>query len=57
MDNLENYESDIAWLLLYRPNVSEAAAEAFAEKVAVLMAELGLSAGEARRRAYGEYFS
>jgi hypothetical protein len=53
VDNLEDYESDIARLLLYQPNVSEAVAEKFA----ALMADLGLSAGQARRQAYGEYFS
>ena len=44
----QNYEADIAWLLERRPSATDAQQEAFAEKVAALMADQCMDESSAR---------
>lgn len=46
----------MAWLLMFKPNVSESTALKFADKVAWLWVDLDLTEAQARRQAYQEYF-
>lgn len=50
---MQNFERDIAWLLEWQPDATEAEQEAFSEKVAIFTEELGLSEETARFDAMG----
>lgn len=50
-DALENWELDIAWLLVRRPLATEAEQEAFAERVAEKMLINGMTEELARNQA------
>lgn len=50
---MQNFERDIAWLLEWQPDATEAEQEAFSEKVAIFTEDLGLSEEIARFDAMG----
>lgn len=53
----EKYQEDIAWLLQKLPEATETQQEAFADKVAWLVADLSYCDATARSVAFSEYFN